>query len=149
MHLVKCALLAFAVSFFGVSGPARAAEEPRKVDFATVLTDAYDKPFIDCRRTDPTDRTKCAEEVPFTLGMVSILALGAALESDKGESERKKLDRFLLSLRVATSAKEGAPIGLVSDDLGTLKNRIRQTINNAIMVGRAISILEPASLKEK
>jgi hypothetical protein len=120
-----------------------AVAQERKIDFAPVLKDAYDRDFEPaCVRVDETDRTKCAEKVQPTLGFICVSSLGSSLESDKNEDYRKKLDRDDLARRIATSERTKQPVSLQSEDIVLLKERIGKTWPNATLVGAAIRQLE-------
>jgi hypothetical protein len=121
-----------------------ATAQEHKIDFATVLKDAYDRDFEPvCMRTDDADRNKCLERTTVTLGFICVSSLGASLDTDRNEDFRKKLEREDLARRIARSEKEHAPIGLRSEDLVLLKERIGKTRPSAILVGAAIRQLEP------
>ena len=120
--------------------------EERKIDFTTVPTDAYGQEFEPvCTKVD--EGGKCLVKTPVTLGFVCVTALGNALDADKGEDYRKKLERDDLARRIATAEKTKQPIALKSEDIVALKERVGKFWTNATLVGAVIHVLEPVDAK--
>jgi len=116
--------------------------EERKIDFTVAPTDAYGETFEPlCTKLD--DAGKCVTKTPITLGLVCISALGNALDADKNEDYRKKLERDELARRIATAEKTKQPIALKSEEIVLLKERVGRFWTNATLVGAVIHAIEP------
>lgn len=105
------------------------AEEPRKIDFTTVLTDLDGKPIAD------------KDAPPVTLGDVTANALFASYR-DEQPSGQDKVKRWTLALRV----HKAQAAELTADEIKLIKDLIGKGYG-PLIVGQAWQILDPASVK--
>jgi hypothetical protein len=124
-----------------VATAAVAADNPRKIDFTTVLLDADEAPIQEC--TDPvsllpTDPA-CKSKRTITLGLVAERALVAP---EQGLSPEDSLSRGVLALRVLHD--NGAVLKV--DELALIKKRIA-AIYGPLIVARSFPLLDPAETK--
>lgn len=129
---MKKHLLAILLCF---ATPVLAADAPRKIDFTTVLLDQDDKPMTECVKADPTDRTKCAEEKPLTLGSVAMQALNVP---EQNLSYTDAVKRGQLSIMVYHSP--GA--SLTSEEVSLIKAQLPKRFG-PLVVTRAGELLDP------
>lgn len=116
------------------------AEEPRKVDFTTILLDADNEAITVCvDNPTPLDDRDCKARRPLTLGMVSMRALSAP---EQGLAPEESLKRGQLAFNVYTSKAAQ----LTVDELAMIKRLIARAYG-PIIVARAFPLLDPASTK--
>lgn len=118
--------------------PAFAADEPRKVDFQTVLTDQDGEPMTECI-DDPLPKggEVCKVKRPVTLGTVSLRSLAAA---EQGLAPDESLKRGQLAISVYKSA--GAQ--LTAEETALIKKQISK-FYSPLIVMRAFPLLDPAT----
>lgn len=120
------------------------AEEPRKIDMATVLNGA-DGPFKECRKID--DATgKCTEQVDLTLGR---LCLNAAGWPDKSVNIVDQISHGRLAMKILeTISNPGVKeIALTVDDIKFLKDQSAKLGYNTMIIYQAAKLLDPATDK--
>lgn len=124
-------------------GPMRcvAADEPRKIDFTTVLLDQDDKPIVAIECANATTDAECKDkkQTIFTLGLVALRSLNLAEANlQPGESQRRGY--------LAVSIYKSAGAQLSSDEITLIKNQIAK-MYAPIVVMRAFEILDPIPKK--
>jgi hypothetical protein len=126
------------------------AEEPRKVNFLTVLTDMDGKPmmWVDCAKFDSeTSPTKCVEQTrhEWTLSNLAVVSLAV---QDLNETGVEQIRRQVLAQEIY---KKGEAT-IDSKDTDTLCEAIAKYVNKgnltALLTYRAWEILDPARLKK-
>lgn len=117
-----------------VASPAFAADEPRKIDFTTVLNDPDGEPLQEC--IDPPD---CKTKKAMTLGYVAMKSLVMA-EAGLGPDESLKRGHLAISVYKSTGAQ------LTAEEVALIKRQIAKGYSPLVAV-RAFVILDPASAK--
>ncbi len=118
--------------------PAFAADEPRKIDFTTVLLDPDDKPLTECADDPlPKEMRDCIARRPITLGLVALGAL-SMFEQGLAPEEVAKRGALGLELYKATAA------ALTPEDIVLLKKQIAKRYT-PLMAIRAFRLIDPTT----
>lgn len=116
------------------------AEEPRKINFTTVMLNQDDKPMLECVDDPPPKKDEaCKVQQPVTLGMVVMRAL---VMPEQGLAPDVSLKRGQLALHVYKS--EDAI--LTAEEITTIKTQMAK-IYSPLVIARAFPILDPATAK--
>lgn len=101
-----------------------------EIDFSAVLHDPYGVEYLNEKKQ------------PLTLGYLSIASLSAALESDRNEAYKTKVERMALAMKIADAENHHQPIKLDAHDITLLQDRMAHATGNSVMIGIAGSMLE-------
>lgn len=132
MRVTSAILFALLLAFCPVAS--RAGDEPRRIDFTVVLTDADGNAITEC--ADPEDK-ECKVKRQVTLGTFAMRAL-AAPEPNLAQEEALKRGQLALSVYKSSSAQ------LTVEEIGTIKKLIAKNFSPLVVV-RAFAILDPAT----
>ena len=126
------------VLLFLSSSAVFAADEPRKIDFTTVLLDPDDKPMSECADDPlPKEARDCVTRRPITLGLI---ALGALAQYEQGTAPEEVAKRGALGLELYKST--GAT--LTPEDIVLLKKQIAKRYT-PLMAIRAFRLIDPTT----
>jgi hypothetical protein len=130
-YIIATVLLAASSAAFG-------ADEPRKIDFQTVLVDQDGKGMTECA-DDPAPKGEevCKVRRPVTLGMLALRALSAP-EQNLAQDESLKRGQLALSIYKSASAQ------LTVEEIALIKKQIAKFFG-PVVVARSFSLLDPAA----
>lgn len=114
--------------------PCWAAEDARKVDFTTVLTDEDDKPISECAEQGK-DARDCKVYRPVTIGAIVLRALVAA-EPGLAPDDSVKRGGLGLALYKATAAE------LAPEDIVLIKKQVSRNFNPLLAI-RVFRLIDP------
>lgn len=120
------------------SSVAIAADDPRKINFTTILLDQDNAPITECIDSPaPKDFADCKSKQPVTLGVISMRALVAG---EQGLAQDESLKRGQLAL----SVYKANAVQLPAEDIALIKKQIAKNYS-PLMVLRTFQILDPAT----
>jgi hypothetical protein len=113
------------------------ADDPRKIDFTSVIMDQDDQPLRECMDDPlPKEIRECKAYKSVTLGMIAFRAL-ATPERDTAQDEVVRRGNLGLTVYKATDAQ------LTAEEITLIKKQIAKNYNPLVTV-RAFRILDPA-----
>jgi hypothetical protein len=120
-----------------------AADSPRKIDFAAVLTDADNQPIQECADPDgvPPESPACKTKRSLTLGLVARRALFAPEQGISLDESRRRGD-----LGLAIAFHVPMPYEITPADADLIEKRIA-AIYGPLIVARAHPLLNPTEAK--
>lgn len=142
MRFAYIAIVASLVAVPAIAEEAPARPGAEKIDFTQVLKDADGQPFTECRKADDKNPSICADMQPLTLGRLVLEVLNKTLPSDSSATLDDILARNRLARQVYTSATS-----LTAAEKTLIEGRLVKFNLDAIEVGAAIAILDPAAIK--
>jgi hypothetical protein len=130
-------MLKYVLPFCVIATTAFAGDEPRKIDFTSVIMDQDDQPLREC--TDdplPKEIRECKAYKSVTLGMIAFRALASA-ERDVPQDESVRRGHLGLTIYKAAAAQ------LTAEEITLIKKQIAKNYSPLVVV-RAFGILDPA-----